>query len=160
MGQAVQINIGQQTKSDEVRGRFLVSASLTTAPSPRLADPKKTGRKVADVGASSGRFQNPWDSAPTPSPFDNPVQYRNNDRGESSSMGGGSGSNYMLDSAPVPPPVQKAASMQSDTGIEQQIQEQHSGGTNGYGIGGMQNGHVHGHAHAQGHGGTDVEMVA
>ena len=49
------------------------------------------------------RFQNPWDSNPTTSPFDAPVQ----SQGYDGQLPGGGSNNYMLDSAPVPPPVQK-----------------------------------------------------
>ena len=76
---------------------------------PATVEWDKLWRNVLIEKPKVTRFQNPWDSSPAnPSPFDA-------SQGEMAGTGGG---NYMLDSAPVPPPVQKAQGQIQGDGME------------------------------------------
>ncbi|ORX36886.1 ASF1 like histone chaperone-domain-containing protein [Kockovaella imperatae] len=114
---------------------------------PATVEWDKLYRNVLIARPKVTRFQNPWDTGAA-SPFDAPLQQ---EAGQSSS---GGGSNYMLDSAPLPPPVTKAAPALPSAEESDMSGGNGSDHNNGFGSG-ISNGHASGHG-----GGMDVEMVA
>ncbi|CAD6566919.1 MAG: Histone chaperone asf1 [Tremellales sp. Tagirdzhanova-0007] len=69
---------------------------------PAVVDWGKLWRNVLIEKPKVTRFQNPWDSNPDPSPFEAQSESISNSDQQQT------GSSFMLDNAPLPPPVQKA----------------------------------------------------
>ncbi|ORY32578.1 histone binding protein [Naematelia encephala] len=82
---------------------------------PAVVEWDKLFRNVLIEKPKVTRFQNPWDSAPVPNAFDGfSSQPQSFDPPPQSQ----DGSSYMLDSAPLPPPVQKAPPALSNGGMD------------------------------------------